>query len=157
MFDNLAVVFFSSELMHVVISLLLSMFLGAIIGIEREISGKAAGLRTNILICMGATLFTILSMMIAKEYNADPTRITAQIVSGVGFLGAGAIIRDRGGVQGLTTAAGIWLVASIGVACGSGHYLAATIAAVLATLSLLVFHPVSEFFRKRSLKMSEKD
>ncbi|MFI4910726.1 MAG: MgtC/SapB family protein [Sedimentisphaeraceae bacterium JB056] len=146
----ISVVLFSGEFWHVVASLALAMVFGAIIGIERELSGKAAGLRTNILICMGAALFTVLSMMIAKETGSEPTRIISQIVSGVGFLGAGAIIRDRGGIQGLTTAAGIWLVASVGVACGSGHYVIAAIATVFAALSLLVFHPVSKYFRKRS-------
>jgi putative Mg2+ transporter-C (MgtC) family protein len=133
-------------------SLLLAILFGALIGMEREISGKPAGLRTNILICMGAALFTLLSQIIAEDSGADPTRITSQIVSGVGFLGAGAILRDRGGVQGLTTAASIWLVASVGVACGSGYYFIAALASILAILSLLIFHPLSQFCRRRSSK-----
>jgi putative Mg2+ transporter-C (MgtC) family protein len=98
-----------------------SLLLGAFIGFEREVSDKAAGLRTNILICMGACLFTILSEMIGN----DPARITAQIVSGIGFLGAGAIMREGDRVTGLTTAATIWVVAAIGAAAGSGMYLIA--------------------------------
>jgi putative Mg2+ transporter-C (MgtC) family protein len=99
--------------------------------LEREISGKAAGLRTNVLICLGAAVFTIISRQMAGE-TGSLTRIAAQIVTGVGFLGAGAIIVGRGGVHGLTTAATIWLVASIGMACGAGFYALAAISTLLA-------------------------
>lgn len=98
-----------------------SLVLGAIIGFEREVSDKAAGLRTNILICVGGTLFAILSMQFAGPSN-DPTRMAAQIVSGIGFLGAGAIMREGDRVTGLTTAATIWIVAAIGVAVGFHQY-----------------------------------
>ena len=91
-------------------------------GLERELRGKAAGLRTNILICVGATLFTQLSMAMAAE-RGDPARLAAQIVTGVGFIGAGAIMHSRGAVTGLTSAATIWVVAAIGVALGSGAVL----------------------------------
>jgi putative Mg2+ transporter-C (MgtC) family protein len=94
-----------------------SLVLGAMIGFEREVSDKAAGLRTNILICVGGTLFAILSTKFAGATN-DPTRMAAQIVSGIGFLGAGAIMREGDRVTGLTTAATIWIVAAIGVAVG---------------------------------------
>ncbi|MHC4501141.1 MAG: MgtC/SapB family protein, partial [Planctomycetota bacterium] len=107
---------------HDVYSIILAVVFGAAIGLEREISGKAAGLRTNVLICLGAAVFTIISRQMAAGTNTAVTRIAAQVVTGVGFLGAGAIIVDRGGVHGLTTAATIWLVASIGVACGAGYY-----------------------------------
>src|SRR3989339_1074172 len=92
------------------LSILLAVVLGAAIGAEREISGKAAGLRTNVLICMGAAVFTIISRRMGDGESI--TRIAAQVVSGIGFLGAGAIIQDRAGVKGLTTAATIWLGAS---------------------------------------------
>ena len=102
-----------------VFNILLATFLGAAIGLERELSGKSAGLRTNLLICLGAAIFTIISKrMVVGE--GSTTRVAAQIVTGVGFLGAGALIQDRRGVHGLTTAATIWLVASIGMACGAG-------------------------------------
>ncbi len=121
-----------------VLSIVLATALGAIIGLEREFSGKAAGLRTNLLICLGASVFTILSRkMAAGTADVSVTRIAAQIVTGVGFLGAGAIIQDRGGVHGLTTAATIWLVASIGMACGARYYQLAAIVTALAIVVLV--------------------
>lgn len=119
------------------LSIILAIVLGAVIGLEREISGKAAGLRTNVLICLGAAVFTIISKQLVAGTNDSVARIAAQIVTGVGFLGAGAIIQDRGGVHGLTTAATIWLVASIGMACGAGFYRLAVVAALLAILVLI--------------------
>jgi putative Mg2+ transporter-C (MgtC) family protein len=97
---------------------------GGIIGLEREFSHKPAGLRTNILICTGAMLFTVASLGIAAS-TGDPGRIAAQVVTGVGFLGAGTIIQSRGSVIGLTSAATIWVVAAIGVLIGLGKYAAA--------------------------------
>ena len=120
-----------------ILSVILATVFGAAIGLEREISGKAAGLRTNVLICLGAAVFTIISRQMAAEADASVTRIAAGVVTGVGFLGAGAIIRDRGGVHGLTTAATIWLVASIGMACGAGFYKLAVISTLIAILVLI--------------------
>ncbi len=94
-----------------ILSIFLAVILGTVIGLAREFSGKAAGLRTNVLICLGAAFFTVISKEMAGE-NGSLTRIAAQIVTGVGFLGAGAIIQDRGGVHGLTTAATIRLLPS---------------------------------------------
>ena len=91
-----------------VLSIILATVLGAGIGLERELSGKAAGLRTNVLICLGAAVFTIISKRMVEGTDGSLVRIAAQIVSGVGFLGAGAVIQDRRGVHGLTTAATIW-------------------------------------------------
>ena len=119
------------------ISIILAAFLGAAIGLERELSGKAAGLRTNLLICLGASVFTIISREMATGAEGSVTRIAAQIVTGVGFLGAGAIIQDRRGVHGLTTAATIWLVASIGMACGGQFYVLAIVASLIAVLALI--------------------
>ena len=120
-----------------IFSIVMAVILGAILGLEREISHKAAGLRTNVLICLGAAVFTVLSQKMAANITGDSvTRIAAQIVTGVGFLGAGAILRDRGGVFGLTTAATIWLVASIGMACGAGFYLLAIISTFIAVMVL---------------------
>ncbi len=117
------------------ISIILATFLGAAIGLERELSGKSAGLRTNLLICLGAAIFTIISkrMLVSEGSTA---RIAAQVVTGVGFLGAGALIQDRHGVHGLTTAATIWLVASIGMACGAGFHDLAVVSTLIAIIVL---------------------
>jgi len=100
-------------------AVLLAILCGGAVGLERELRGKAAGLRTNILICIGAALFTQLSVYLGTP-RGDPGRVAAQIVTGVGFIGAGAILHSRGAVSGLTSAATIWVVAAIGVALGSG-------------------------------------
>jgi putative Mg2+ transporter-C (MgtC) family protein len=126
--------------------LILAAVLGGLIGLERELSGKPAGLRTNILICVGAALITDVSVAIGESARAsggplaaDPGRIAAQIVSGIGFIGAGTILQSRGSVVGLTTAATIWVVAGIGIAVGAQAYVEAVGATVLvfATLMLL--------------------
>ena len=109
------------------------------IGLERELSGKAAGLRTNLLICLGAAVFTIISKQMVNGTEGSVSRIAAQIVTGVGFLGAGAIIQDRGGIHGLTTAATIWLVASIGMACGARCYQLAVVTTLIAIIVLIGF------------------
>jgi len=127
-----------------VISIILAVLFGAVLGAEREFHGKAAGLRTNVLICLGAAVFTIISKQIAAGQQDSIARIAAQIVTGVGFLGAGAIIQDRGGVHGLTTAATIWLVASIGMACGAGFYMLAFLATIAAILVLLCLPQISK-------------
>jgi putative Mg2+ transporter-C (MgtC) family protein len=116
--------------------LALSAVLAAAIGLERELHGKEAGLRTTILICLGATLFTELSRSLAGP-GADPTRITSNVVTGIGFLGAGTILRHRGHIQGLTTAATNWVVAAVGVAVGGGEYFAAIGTTVLVLLVLI--------------------
>jgi putative Mg2+ transporter-C (MgtC) family protein len=116
-----------------------SFLCGAIVGAEREWKGKPAGLRTNILICLGATLFTIVSELmpnLSPEGPHETTRIAAQIVTGVGFLGAGAILRSGRGVYGLTTAATIWLVAAIGMVVGAGFPLLGLLTAVMTVLTL---------------------
>ncbi len=104
------------------ISIALAVLFGAAIGIEREMRGKSAGLRTNVLICLGAAVFTLISKYITEGQDDSITRIIAQVVTGVGFLGAGAIIQDRRGVSGLTTAATIWLVARIEMAGVDKYY-----------------------------------
>jgi putative Mg2+ transporter-C (MgtC) family protein len=119
-----------------IFGIVLAVVLGAAIGVEREFSGKAAGLRTNILICLGAAVFTIISKQMAGE-NDSLTRIAAGVVTGVGFLGAGAIIQDRAGVHGLTTAATIWFMACLGMACGAGLYELAVISTLLAIFILI--------------------
>ena len=135
-----------------VLSIILAVVFGAAIGLEREISGKAAGLRTNVLICLGAAVFTIISKQMAVGTVDSLTRIAAGVVAGVGFLGAGAIIVDRGGVHGLTTAATIWLVASIGMACGAGFYSLAVISTFIAILVLMGLGRLEKSLRRYGRK-----
>ena len=122
--------------------------LGAALGFEREIRQKDAGLRTNILIAVGAALFTLMSIEISGP-SGDPGRIAAQIVTGIGFLGAGAIIRTDGGIQGLTTAATVWVNAAVGVAAGGGQYHLAIIATGITLAALLVLHPIERTIARR--------
>lgn len=131
---------------EMVIRLLVSLALASLIGLERETHGRPAGLRTHILVCMGSTLFTICSYVIAGEGN-DPGRIAAQIVTGVGFLGAGTIIHQGSVVRGLTTAASIWAVAAIGVAVGIGGQMMwlAAIASVMVFGTLYLMGRVDKY------------
>lgn len=123
------------------ITLFLAMAVGGLIGLERQFRDKAAGVRTMMLICAGSALFTIYSIKLGGE-SVDRTRIAANIVSGVGFLGAGAIIRDAGRVVGLTTASTIWIVAALGMGVGSGEYVFSVGAALVVLLTLLIFSPI---------------
>jgi putative Mg2+ transporter-C (MgtC) family protein len=134
--------------MELGLRMIMAVVCGAVIGAEREWHGKPAGLRTNILICLGAAIFTILSMHIASISHTDPERIAAQVVTGIGFLGAGAIIRGDGGVHGLTTAATIWLVAAIGVGCGAGFYLLAATATGITFIVLLGLVPIDKWLAR---------
>lgn len=119
-----------------IVKVVLALVLGGIMGLEREYNDKPAGYATNSIICLGAALFTILSLYMA-EMGGDPGRIAAQIVSGVGFLGAGAILREGNKISGLTTAAAVWLVAAIGMAVGFGQYILASSACAAAILMQL--------------------
>ncbi len=116
--------------------LVLAIIAGAVIGFERELHDKPAGFRTNILICLGAALYTVLSITMVGEEYSDRARIAAQIVTGVGFLGAGTIVHFKGNVLGLTTAATIWADASVGMAFGAGEYVLG-IAATILTAAVL--------------------
>jgi uncharacterized membrane protein YhiD involved in acid resistance len=125
---------------------------GGIIGIEREWRNKAAGLRTNMLICLGSCLLMILSLTVVQgyeKYMADPTRIAAQIVTGIGFLGAGAIIRAKFTVTGITTAASIWLTSGIGMAVGAGNYFIASVSLLITLIVLQLFSPLEKFFKSK--------
>ncbi|WNG32079.1 MgtC/SapB family protein [Cystobacter fuscus] len=129
----------------IVLRLLLAFGLGAALGLERELRGHQAGLRTHILVCLGSCLFTLSSLFVAlplvsdttHEARADISRIASQIVVGIGFLGGGAIIRHETRIKGLTTAANLWLTASVGLACGLGFTLAASTTVVLALIALV--------------------
>lgn len=133
---------------HDIIPALLAIVCGAIIGIERQFKHKPAGLRTNIMICLGAAVFTLISERMALGSQDSVTRIASGIVTGVGFLGAGAVIQDRGGIHGLTTAATIWLVASIGMACGARLYPLAVITTVLALVVLVGLGRVDKYLNR---------
>jgi putative Mg2+ transporter-C (MgtC) family protein len=124
----------------------LAALLGAIVGLERGMGGHPAGLRTNTLIAISSCLFTILSIQgFPLQGSAqDTARVAAQIVTGVGFLGAGALLHAKGHVRGLTTAASIWLVAAIGMAVGAGIYFLAIFTALLSSLLLILLAPVSQ-------------
>ena len=127
--------------MQVLFRLVLATVLGGVVGLERERSEKAAGFRTHILVCLGSCLIMLTSMHMFDIYRRaaalDPARIAAGVVTGVGFLGAGTIIRFGGSVKGLTTAATLWAVAGVGLAVGSGFYLAAVMTSAIILLSLL--------------------
>lgn len=116
--------------------LLLASVLGGAIGLEREYHKKPSGIRTNLLICLGCAFFTLLSAVLAGEANPDKGRVAANIVQGIGFLGAGLILHNRNRIRGLTSAASVFVVASVGMACGAGLYVPAILAAVIALLSL---------------------
>jgi putative Mg2+ transporter-C (MgtC) family protein len=126
---------FSEYLARLVIALLI----GGAIGLEREFKGKPAGMRTNMLICVGSCLIMIISIEIARSAvrTADPGRIAAQVVTGIGFLGAGTIIRSRFHIVGLTTAATIWSLSAIGLAIGAGYLLLSAVVAFLITVTLI--------------------
>jgi putative Mg2+ transporter-C (MgtC) family protein len=137
--------------------LALATLLGGIIGLERELAGKPAGLRTNILICVGAALLMDVSQKVAGAATgpADPGRIAAQVVSGIGFIGAGTILVERGSIVGLTTAATLWVVAAIGLAVGSHAYVEAVGGTILVavTLVLLGWAEDSLFRRRKSVQL----
>jgi putative Mg2+ transporter-C (MgtC) family protein len=116
--------------------LLMACAMGGVIGLEREWRHKASGLRTNMLICMGAALFTMLSAVVAGDGSSNKGQIASNIVQGIGFLGAGLILHTRSRVLGLTSAATVWVVAAIGMACGAGLYLEAAIATLIVYVSL---------------------
>ena len=125
---------------QIIMRLVLAVVLGGLLGLERQMRRHPAGLRTHILVCLGACLIMLTSLYVFDIYynsvSLDPTRIAAGVITGIGFLGAGAIIRDREGVKGLTTAASLWVVAAIGLAVGCGFYSAAMTATVLAIVVL---------------------
>jgi len=125
---------------HITVRLLLAFILGGLVGFEREVHGRAAGLRTHILVCLGSALIMLTSMHLFHLYRevatVDPARIAAGVITGIGFLGAGTIMRFRASVRGLTTAASLWAVAGIGLAIGSGFYLGAYVTTALVLIVL---------------------
>jgi putative Mg2+ transporter-C (MgtC) family protein len=143
--------------MDTLVRLLLASVLGALIGLEREVHGRPAGFRTHLLVSLGSCLFVIVSIDMYRLYGnfsgavpvgVDPGRIAAQVVTGIGFLGAGAIIREKAAIRGLTTAACLWIAAAIGLSCGAGRFGAAIVVTLLAVLSLLLLKKVENLIRK---------
>ena len=135
--------------------LVVALLLGSVIGVERELQRMPAGFRTHALVSLGSALFTIISAEAFSGPGADPTRIAAQIVSGIGFLGGGAILHYGGTVRGLTTAASLWSVAAVGMAAGAGLYIMATVGTVLVVMALEVFQRM-ERVTKRWLDIPER-
>lgn len=137
---------------EVVLRLLLAVLLSGLVGLEREAKGRAAGFRTHILVCAGSCLMMLTGIYLTDHYRGvvevDPTRLAAQVVSGIGFLGAGTIIQFRDSVRGLTTAATVWAAAGIGLAVGAGFYVGAVSATGLALLVLMVLHRFEGKLRK---------
>ena len=121
---------------------------GGLIGIERELKDKPAGFRTNILICLGASIYMSIGLLVPSG-NVDPTRIAAQVVTGIGFLGAGCIIQSGNQVHGLTSAATIWVVAGIGIVAGAGYPVLATIASLIVVITLATLRRVERRLLKR--------
>jgi putative Mg2+ transporter-C (MgtC) family protein len=135
------------------VRLILSAILGGVIGLEREIHHKPAGLRTNMFICFGSAMFTVLSWKLASQYPGDHTRIAAQIIPGIGFIGAGSILHARGSVSGLTTASTLFVVASIGMACGGGLYAPAILATLILLIALTLLGMFEQRFNLKDLMM----
>ncbi len=142
--------------LNILLKLVLAVIFGGLIGWEREIHERPAGFRTHILVCMGATLIMIISQNIHDYYGvaADPGRIAAQVVSGIGFLGAGTIIREGATVKGLTTAASLWAVAGVGLAVGAGLYFGAFFASIIIFASLWLLSQI-EFMATAKGKYKE--
>ncbi len=131
--------------------LVLAALLGGIIGLERELKHRPAGLRTNMFICFGAALFTVLSDVLAVEHLGDHTRVAAQIIPGIGFIGAGSILHTRGLTTGLTTAATLFVVASVGMATGGGLYLTAVFSTGLVLIALFTLGHLELTFNLKTL------
>ena len=128
----------------ILVRIVVSIILGSIIGLERELTNKSAGLRTQIMVCLGSCLFTILSIYgfstaVTLYPLGDPSRVAAQIITGIGFIGAGTVLRQGLTVTGLTTASTLWIVAAIGMACGCGQLSIATVSTILAHFRKLLY------------------
>jgi len=149
--------FFAQEYWDFISRIFIAAVLGGILGLERDIHGRGAGLRTHLLVSAGAALFMILSIHISSlaegipvGFNkvTDPGRIAAQIVTGIGFLGAGVIIKEGFTVRGLTTAACLWIAAAVGMSAGAGLYTIATVTTILALFSLVILRRLERFYRR---------
>jgi putative Mg2+ transporter-C (MgtC) family protein len=137
-----------------IIRLVVATILGGIIGLERQLRHKPAGLRTNLFICFGSAMFTVLSDQLAGSLGGDHTRVAAQIIPGIGFIGAGSILHSRGSVVGLTTAATLFVVASVGMAAGGGLYVTATFATGVILIALALLGRLERRFALKSVLMT---
>jgi putative Mg2+ transporter-C (MgtC) family protein len=149
-----------NEIEEIAVKIGLAALLAGIVGAEREWIGKEAGLRTHMLIAVGAALLTHVSTTFGAHYHGgsnawDPSRLAAEVVSGIGFLGAGTIIQARGRVQGLTTAAGLWVAAAIGIAVGARYYMEAILTSVALLVILVGLRPVERVLLRR--RRAEKE
>jgi putative Mg2+ transporter-C (MgtC) family protein len=135
--------------LELTLRLVVALVLGAVIGWERELQRMPAGFRTHALVSLGAAIFTVISAYAFTGPLSDPTRIAAQVVSGIGFLGGGAILHYGGTVRGLTTAASLWAVAGVGMAAGAGLLVVATVSAVLVIVALEVFQRLERVAKRR--------
>jgi len=153
-FDLLHIEMTSGIVATSMVRLVLAAILGGLIGLEQELKHQPAGLRTNMFICFGAALFTILSDSLAVEHLGDHTRITAQIIPGIGFIGAGSILHMRGLTTGLTTAATLFVVASVGMATGGGLYLTAFFATCIVLIALFALGHLELTFNLKTLLSS---
>ncbi len=142
---------------EVVLRIAIAALLGGLVGFEREISDQPAGFRTHILVSLGAALFTLVGAYGVFGPNVDPTRVAAQIVTGIGFLGAGAIIQQGANVRGLTTAAALWVTAAIGTAVGFGYWSAALVTTVITVVALYGFKRLERFFMTRLRRNRQAD
>ena len=133
----------------VALRLLLSILFGGVIGWERQGNHHPAGLRTHILVCIGSTMTTIVGQYMFLQFGSDPSRIGAQVVSGIGFLGVGTIILNGGHVRGITTAAGLWASACMGLALGIGFYEGAIIGFLAVVFALIIIRKINNFYYKR--------
>ncbi len=142
------------DIQTIIIRLVLAVVLSGLIGMEREEKNRPAGFRTHILVCVGSTLVMLTSVYIFEKYREvttmDPARLGAQVISGIGFLGAGTIIRHGPSVKGLTTAASLWAVACVGIAIGIGFYEAAIAGALIVFITLILLSNISKIFYKKS-------
>ncbi|HEY3308568.1 MAG TPA: MgtC/SapB family protein [Desulfuromonadaceae bacterium] len=146
--------------------LLLASLLGALIGLEREVHGRTAGFRTHLLVALGSALFVVISINFYHVFGnfsgtmpvgVDPGRVAAQVVVGIGFLGAGAIIRERASVRGLTTAACLWIAAAIGAACGAGLFMLSILVTAIALVSLVILKKIEGMIARDSYAILSVD
>jgi putative Mg2+ transporter-C (MgtC) family protein len=154
--------FLSSQDWEMILRLFLAVVLGGLLGVERSLAGKTAGIRTYALVSMGSALFVIVSQLVAASYqsvgwrNFDPLRVASQVVVGIGFLGTGLIIFQSSKLRGLTTAAGLWVAAGIGLALGFGLYPLALAAAVLTLFVFTILWFLQEYLNRRLLRPPSK-
>ncbi len=146
------------ETQEMIFRLLTAMAAGGVVGLERRLSNKSAGLKTNMLVAVGAAIFAMISAIVRQEFpNADPTRIIGQVVTGIGFLGGGVIIHRGVNVKGLTTAATIWTSAAIGSVAGLGLYKLTILATIAVIMVNLAFKPLDDFLEEKKITKNNKN